>query len=83
MEQATLGVGKVYLTKEEREKANTIWRLVKHEEDERYKKFSHNEIDEMVLANKLDPLIQELWEKKKSLSVEEDFKEKCKVVDEK
>ena len=83
MEQATLGVGKVYLTKEEREKANTIWRLVKHEEDERYKNFSHNEIDEMVLANKLDPLIQELWEKKESLSVEEDFKEKCKVADEK
>ncbi|CAH3030822.1 unnamed protein product [Porites evermanni] len=83
VEQATLGVGKVYLTKEEREKANTIWRLVKHEEDERYKNFSHNEIDEMVLANKLDPLIQELWEKKKSLSVEEDFKEKCKVADEK
>ena len=36
----------------------------------------------MVLTNKLDQLIQELWEKKKSLSVEEDFKEKCKVADE-
>lgn len=80
VEQATLGVGKVYLTKEEREKANVIWRLVKQEEDEKYKPFSHNEIDEMVLANKLDPLLQELWEKRESLLVE-DIKEKCKVSD--
>ena len=81
MERATLGVGKVYLTKAEREKANIIWRLVKQEEDEKYKHFSHNEIDEMVLSNKLDPLLQELWEKRESLLVEEDFKEKCKVSD--
>lgn len=80
VEQATLGVGKVYLTKEEREKANEIWRLVKQEEDEKYKKFSHNEIDEMVLANKLDPTLQELWDKRESLLVE-DIKEKCKVSD--
>ena len=82
MERATLGVGKVYLTKPEREKANIIWRLVKQEEDEVYRKFSHNEIDEMVLADKLDPLLQELWEKRESLLVDQDFKEKCQVSDE-
>ncbi|XP_078365624.1 uncharacterized protein LOC144649903 [Oculina patagonica] len=79
VEKATLGVGKVNLTKQERDKANVIWRLVKQQvEDEKYKKFSHNEIEEMVLANKLDPLLQELWEKRESLLVD-DFAEKCKV----
>ena len=71
VEQATLGVGKVYLTKEQREQANVIWKLVKQEEDEKYKPFSHNEIDEMVLANKLDPMLQELWEKRASLLVDD------------
>lgn len=81
VEKATLGVGKVNLTKPEREKANDIWRLVKQQgEDEKYKKFSHNEIEEMVLVNKLDPLLQELWEKKASLLVD-DIAEKCKVSD--
>ncbi|XP_068698957.1 uncharacterized protein [Montipora foliosa] len=82
VEQATLGVGKIYLTKEEREKANEIWKLIKQEDDEKYKTFSHNEIEEMVLADKLDPLLVELWEKKESLKVE-DIKEKCKVSDDK
>ena len=81
VEHATLGVGKIYLTKEEREKANEIWRLVKQEGDE-YKKFSRNEIEEMVLVNKLDPSLEELWKKRESL-LEEDIKEKCKISDEK
>lgn len=82
IENATLGVGKNYLTKEEKEKANTIWRLVKQQgEEEKYKNFSHNEIDEMVLANSLDPLLKELWEKRESLLVD-DFQEKSKVTDE-
>ena len=86
MERATLGVGEVYLSKLERDKANEIWRLVKLQqlegEDEKYKKFSHNEINEMVLASKLDPLLQELWDKRESLLVD-DFKEKCNVSAEK
>ena len=77
-----MGVGKIYLTKEEREKANEIWKLIKQEDDEKYKTFSHNEIEEMVLADKLDSLLVELWEKKESLKVE-DIKEKCKVSDDK
>lgn len=82
VEKATLGVGKIYLTKEEQDKANVIWRLVKQEEDEKYKMFSHNEIIEMIRANKLDQSLQELWEKRESLLVHvEDIKEKCKVSD--
>ena len=70
------------MTSEEQEKANVIWRLVKQQgEDERYKNFSHNEIDEMVLAKNLDPRLQELWDKRESLLVD-DFKEKCNVTDE-
>ena len=70
------------MTNEEQEKANIIWRLVKQQgEDERYKNFSHNEIDEMVLAKNLDPRLQELWDKRESLLVD-DFKEKCNVTDE-
>ena len=82
MEKATLGVGKVNLTESERKKANTIWRLVKQQQggDKKYEKISHNEIEEMVLANKLDPLVQELWEKRESLLVD-DIAEKCKVSD--
>ena len=75
VEKATLGVGKVNLTDQERKKAHAIWRLVKQQgEDEKYKKFSHNEIEEMVLANKLDQLLQELWDKRESLLVD-DFAE--------
>lgn len=82
IEYATLGVGKNYLTNEEKEKANIIWKLVKQQgEDEKYKNFSHNEIDEMVLAKNLDPRLQELWDKRESLLVD-DFKEKCNVTDE-
>ena len=81
VEQATLGVGKIYLTKEEREKANEIWEIVKQEGDE-YKKFSRNEIEEMVLVNKLDPSLEKLWKKGESLLVE-GIKEKCKISDEK
>lgn len=70
------------MTNEEKEKANIIWKLVKQQgEDEKYKKFSHNEIDEMVLAKNLDPRLQELWDKRESLLVD-DFKEKCNVTDE-
>ena len=70
------------MTSEEQEKANVIWRLVKQQgEDERYKNFSHNEIDEMVLAKNLDPRLQELWDKRESLLVD-DFKEKSNVTDE-
>ena len=70
------------MTNEEKEKANIIWRLVKQQgEDEKYRKFSHNEIDEMVLAKNLDPLLQELWDKRESLLVD-DFKEKNNVTDE-
>ena len=78
VEKATLGVGKVYLTPEEKKKAEEIWQLVKQEDDEKFKMFSHNEIEEMILVNKLDPLLQGLWEKKESLLLE-DFKAKCKV----
>ncbi|RMX45186.1 hypothetical protein pdam_00022662 [Pocillopora damicornis] len=82
IEYATLGVGKNYLTNEEKDKANIIWKLVKQQgEDEKYKNFSHNEIDEMVLAKNLDPRLQELWDKRESLLVD-DFKEKCNVTDE-
>ena len=70
------------MTNEEKEKANIIWRLVNQQgEDEKYKKVSHNEIDEMVLAKNLDPLLQELWDKRESLLVD-DFKEKNNVTDE-
>ena len=70
------------MTNEEKEKANIIWKLVKQQgEDEKYKKFSHNEIDEMVLAKNLDPRLQELWDKRESLLVD-DFKEKSNVTDE-
>ena len=70
------------MTNEEKEKANIIWKLVKQQgEDEKYKNFSHNEIDEMVLAKNLDPRLQELWDKRESLLVD-DFKEKCNVTDE-
>ena len=70
------------MTNEEKEKANIIWKLVKQQgEDEKYRKFSHNEIDEMVLAKNLDPLLQELWDKRESLLVD-DFKEKNNVTDE-
>lgn len=82
VEKATLGVGKIHLTQQEQDKANVIWRLVKQEEDEKYKMFSHNEIHEMIRANKLDRSLQELWEKRESLLVHvEDTKEKCKVSD--
>lgn len=78
MERATLGVGKVKLTKAEREKADDIWRLVKYQQgDKKYEKISRNEIEEMVLVNKLDPLVQDLWEKRESLQVDD----KCKVSD--
>ena len=78
---ATLGVGKVNLTKPEQEKADAIWRLVKqHGGGKKYEEFSRNEIEEMVLVNKLDPLLQDLWEKRESLRVE-DIAEKCKVSD--
>ena len=80
MERATLGVGKVNLTKPEQEKADAIWELVKQQGgDEKYKKFSRNEIEEMILVNKLDPLLQDLWEKRESLRV--DMAEKCQVSD--
>ena len=70
------------MTNEEKEKANIIWKLVKQQgEDEKYKNFSHNEIDEMVLAKNLDPRLQELWDKRESLLVD-DFKEKSNVTDE-
>ena len=70
------------MTNEEQEKANIIWRLVNQQgEVEKYKKVSHNEIDEMVLAKNLDPLLQELWDKRESLLVD-DFKEKNNVTDE-
>ena len=82
VERATLGVGKNYLTTQEKEKAHTIWGLVKQRgEEEKYQKLSRNEIDEMVLANKLDPLLQELWEKRESLLVIDFTTEKCKVAD--
>ena len=80
MEKATLGVGKVNLTKPEQKKADAIWGLVKQQGgDEKYKEFSRNEIEEMILVNKLDPLLQDLWEKKESLQV--DMAEKCKDSD--
>lgn len=80
VEKATLGVGKVNLTKPEQDKADAIWGLVKQQGgDEKYKEFSRNEIEEMILVNKLDPLLQDLWEKQESLRV--DMAEKCKVSD--
>lgn len=81
MERATLGVGKVNLTKSEQEKADDIWRLVKHQgEDKKYEGFSRNEIEEMVLVNKLAPLLQDLWDKRESLLVD-DIAEKSRVSD--
>lgn len=81
VERATLGVGKVNLTKSEQEKADDIWRLVKHQgEDKKYEGFSRNEIEEMVLVNKLDPLLKDLWDKRESLLVD-DIAEKSRVSD--
>lgn len=82
VEKATLDAGKISLTKEEQEKANEIWKLVKQEDDEYKDKFGRNEIEEMVLVNKLDPFLEDLWKKRESL-VLDDIKEKCKISDEK
>jgi len=77
---ATLGVGKVNLTPTEQKKADGIWSLVKQGGDKKYEGISRNEIEEMVLVNKLHPLLQDLWEKQESLLVD-DIAEKCKVSD--
>ena len=76
-EKAALGVGKVYLTAKEKEKADQIWKLVQREGNE-YLKFSRNEIQEAILADRLDPVLKELWEKESSLMAK-DFSEKCRV----
>ena len=62
-----------------------LWSLIKEEGDPKYFNFSLNEIREMILAEKLDPALQELWDRKHSTDtlLSDGFTRKCRMEDRK
>lgn len=81
IEKNVLGVGKMCLTRDEQEQAEELWRLIKEARNPKFFNFSLNEIREMILADQLDPALQELWDSKHSLALADDLSRKCRVED--
>ena len=81
IEKSVLGVGKMRLTRDEQEQAEELWRLIKEGDNPKLFRFSLNEIREMILADQLDPALQELWDRKHSLALADDLSRKCCVED--
>jgi len=68
---------KIPLTNEESRRSQEVWFLVCRMGGP-YSKYSHNEINEMVIANKLHPELQELLDKHQDVLANE-FQLKCNV----